>query len=147
MNQWKKLISLNLALAMLIGMIQPAVYAADETDPLLPDTEQTEPLADDAEPETDPADTPVASGICGNDLTWTLDSEGTLTVSGTGEMYDYDWQGQPWYTYNNSIKRLVLEEGITTVGQYAFYQAAVVLCFGRLSGHDDDRIYALSGVP
>ena len=31
----------------------------------------------------------VASGECGDNLTWTLDDQGTLTISGTGKMWDW----------------------------------------------------------
>ena len=58
----------------------------------------------------------VASGKCGANLTWELDSAGTLTVSGTGDMYDnYQWSGN-----KDSFKTLVIENGITSIGEYAF---------------------------
>lgn len=38
----------------------------------------------------------VTSGTCGENLTWTLDDAGTLTINGTGEMVDYNYQGGPW---------------------------------------------------
>ena len=37
----------------------------------------------------------VDSGSCGNSATWTLDDEGTLTISGTGEMYGYTYEYGP----------------------------------------------------
>ena len=72
----------------------------------------------------------VASGTCGEDLTWTLDSAGTLTVSGTGPMYDmYDWEAyediSPWRQYAESIKTVVVSEGVTSVGEKAFSSIAV----------------------
>ena len=58
----------------------------------------------------------VASGECGDDVTWTLDSEGTLTVSGSGEM------GNPsWDSVKDSIKKVVIEDGVTSIGNRAFY--------------------------
>ena len=79
------------------------------------------------------ADT-VASGYCGSEgdgknLTWTLDSEGVLTISGTGRMKDYammdsGFESQstaPWYNYRNQIKQLILSPNITSIGDYAFY--------------------------
>ncbi|MDY4220887.1 MAG: leucine-rich repeat protein, partial [Candidatus Faecousia sp.] len=52
---------------------------------------------------------------CGNDLTWTLE-DGTLTISGTGEMYDFcDWGGQ-----KDQITKVVVEEGVTSIGDHAF---------------------------
>lgn len=69
----------------------------------------------------------VGSGDCGDSLTWSVDTDGTLTISGTGAMWDYseifvgdgDWHTTaPWYAY--SPTRLVLEKGITYIGKYAF---------------------------
>lgn len=70
------------------------------------------------------ADT-VASGTCGaegSDLTWTLDSEGVLTISGTGAMKDYDDFGNraAWYANRDSIKTVSIGSGVTSVGTYAF---------------------------
>ena len=70
---------------------------------------------------------PVASGKCGENLTWSIDSKGTLTISGTGAMWDYDPVGAengdhtsaPWYDYDPV--KLVLEEGITYIGRCAFW--------------------------
>ena len=58
----------------------------------------------------------VDSGECGADLTWTLDSEGTLTISGKGEMLDYS----PWYNKKEAIQIVVIEYGVTRIGSYAF---------------------------
>lgn len=61
----------------------------------------------------------VASGSCGDNATWTLDSEGTLTISGSGEMKDY-WYDSPWYASKNSIVSVVVNNGITHIGDAAF---------------------------
>ena len=67
------------------------------------------------------ADT-VKSGTCGNDLTWALDDAGTLTISGTGEMDNYyDIDGIPWYDDSESIVKVVVEDGVTSIGSSAFY--------------------------
>ena len=61
-------------------------------------------------------------GLCGASLTWTLSEEGVLTISGTGEMFDYSSTSMPeWHNYRSYIHTLVLEEGITHIGDYAFY--------------------------
>ncbi|MDO5783828.1 MAG: leucine-rich repeat protein [Eubacteriales bacterium] len=58
----------------------------------------------------------IASGICGENLTWTLDSEGTLTISGTGEMTDYrNISDIPWITYQYDIKKVNIEYGATSI--------------------------------
>ena len=65
------------------------------------------------------ADT-VAEGTCGTSATWTLDSEGTLTISGTGEMDNMGWKTAPWYSYSTNIKKIVVGDGITYIGQNSF---------------------------
>ena len=70
------------------------------------------------------AESAAASGICGKNLTWTLDAAGTLTVSGTGAMKDYNYKGAPWYQSRDSIKAVVVESGVTTIGKYAFYDCS-----------------------
>lgn len=68
----------------------------------------------------------VKSGTCGANLTWKLEN-GTMTVSGIGPMtsYEYaaDWKGvgpAPWIDFYDSITAIVIEEGVTSVGSYAF---------------------------
>ena len=68
----------------------------------------------------------VASGVCGEDATWTLyelynPSGYELVISGTGAMTAYSEFGtqQPWYSYRNSIKSVTIENGVTTIGNYA----------------------------
>lgn len=67
----------------------------------------------------------VISGFCGGEgdgtnLTWSLDSGGTLTISGVGAMGDFSAMTQPWFDYREHLRTLVLEEGITTIGDHAF---------------------------
>lgn len=60
---------------------------------------------------------------CGDDLTWMLGEDGVLTISGTGEMYDYGDGGEalaPWNKHSGQITAIVLEEGVTTIGENAF---------------------------
>ena len=61
------------------------------------------------------------SGTCGDNLTWTLDSEGTLVVSGTGRMDNYgqDHGFVPW-DFRKSVKRLIISEGVENIGACAF---------------------------
>ncbi len=62
---------------------------------------------------------PVSSGECGENLTWTLDESGLLTISGSGDMEDYDTSA-PWKTYATIIKSVEIEFGVTSVGSLAF---------------------------
>ena len=63
-----------------------------------------------------------ASGECGDNVSWTLVNN-TLTISGTGEMYDYSEMTTPWYAdkYRLNIKKVVIKEGVTSIGDYAFF--------------------------
>lgn len=71
----------------------------------------------------------TASGKCGDNLTWTL-VDGVLTISGTGEMHDYyiKWNSEeqiqittaPWGKYYKEMQTVVIENGITYIGDYAF---------------------------
>jgi hypothetical protein len=53
-------------------------------------------------------------------LTWTFD-DGTLTISGTGEMpdYEYSWSA-PWYSNRESITTVLIEDGVKSIGSDAF---------------------------
>ncbi|HAG13569.1 MAG TPA: hypothetical protein DCG49_06870, partial [Ruminococcus sp.] len=63
----------------------------------------------------------VDSGTCGENLTWTLDDAGTLTISGTGEMTNWrSSNSMPWYDKRESIKNIVIKDGVTGIGDYAF---------------------------
>ena len=59
------------------------------------------------------------SGSCGDNLTWTL-SNGTLTISGTGAMADYEFYNSPWYDYRSSIKSVIINDSVTSIGARAF---------------------------
>lgn len=96
-NLLLKLLILASLLVLFIGVI-PSAYAADI----------------------------VASGYCGGEgdgtnLTWTLDSEGVLTISGTGKMKDYTSKNAPWQENGTDIKSIVFSSGTTYIGNYAFY--------------------------
>lgn len=63
--------------------------------------------------------TEVVSGICGDDLAWIFENS-TLTISGTGNMYDYATDTSPWYSLRNSIKKIIINNGVKTIGNCAF---------------------------
>lgn len=101
----RKLISYFLLISLLIGIAPTSVFAADI----------------------------VASGTCGvmgneSSLTWVLDSDGVLTISGTGEMRDYGYSSMggtaPWNNednpYGSQIKQVIVESGVTKIGWCAF---------------------------
>lgn len=85
-----------------------------------------------------PPVTVIASGDLNDDCHWALDSLGTLTLSGTGSLPDFEpyreirtpltpeqvralqQKMQPWYDYHSLIQHAVVEDGITSLGAYAF---------------------------
>ena len=91
----KRLLSFVLAVLMIASLLPATALAADIVD----------------------------SGTCGaegdgSNLTWTLDSEGVLTISGSGDMDDYGPSGAPWH---GRVKSAVIAEDVTSIGWYAFY--------------------------
>ena len=85
----KKTLSLILALLMVFSLLPASAFAANT----------------------------VQSGTCGENLTWTLDDEGVLTITGTNLM-----SNAPWSTYKDSIKSVVIGEGVMSVCDNAFYE-------------------------
>lgn len=65
------------------------------------------------------------SGSCGPNLIWTLTGKGVLTISGKGKMYDYSNNNRaPWEGYGK-VKRIKIGDGVTTIGDYAFYDCGM----------------------
>ena len=62
----------------------------------------------------------TASGSCGEALTWSLNSAGDLTVSGTGDMADFTATGAPWAEYRDQVKLVIVGQGVTSIGSSAF---------------------------
>lgn len=63
------------------------------------------------------------SGTCGENLTWSI-QDGTLTISGTGEMDSYSESNVPWYNYRDGINNIVINNGVTSIGDNAFTDCA-----------------------
>ena len=59
-------------------------------------------------------------GICGEHLTWGITNEGVLVISGSGDMYDFAYSDIPWLENQGSITKIIIEDGATSVGDYAF---------------------------
>ena len=67
------------------------------------------------------------SGTCGDNLIWNYDSSTyTLIISGTGAMYDYKSNNRPWEDYEDIIKEVIISDGATSIGAYAFYSCGKV---------------------
>ena len=74
-----------------------------------------------------PATSAAVGGKCGDDLYWSFDNN-VLTISGTGEMYDFiqktpqNKPGEPpWRLYDTKTSKIIIGEGCENVGEYAFY--------------------------
>ena len=93
-----------------------------EWDAIQKETGNDALISADFHPESDFA----VSGTCGEALTWTLDKDGVLTISGTGAMYDWVWDSAtgsanvPWGGYMDRIISVVIEDGVTSIGSFAF---------------------------
>lgn len=99
----------------------------------------------------------IASGNCGDNITWTIDNEGELHLSGSGPMYDYyfliipssyhdvfiapDWVGFDF------LKTLVIDEGITTVGREAFETLSNLSSISLPNTLESIGDYAFEGCP
>ena len=93
----KRIISMLLAIFMVVGMLPTVAFAADV----------------------------VAGGTCGASgasVNWVLDSDGVLTISGEGKMTNYNLASSkaPWSDYKSSLKKVVIESGVTKIGNNAF---------------------------
>ncbi len=113
MKTLKKALSVLLVTVMLLSAAPLAGFVGLELPELnLPDIEFNF-SADAAEV--------VASGNCGENVTYTLDSDGVLTISGTGAMNDYKSSSSvPWYSNRTAIKTVIIKKGVTSIGNSAF---------------------------
>lgn len=141
----KRVLSLLLALVMVFSILplsalaegdeEPAEVVEEVEEPAPEPSEEPDPEPQPAqEPEPDPAEEEkeplsvnetrdvIGSGTCGDNLTWTLTADGTLTISGTGDMINLEYYtyGYDWDYYNLSISQIILEPGVTSIGYYAF---------------------------
>ncbi len=97
--------------------------------------------------------TMVMNGWCGENLTWTLYKDGELRIEGSGDMIDYDSDSSvPWYSYRSMITKLTLPEGLTSIGNNAFYECTELTSVtipGNVTIIMDDafcRCYSLASV-
>ncbi len=64
----------------------------------------------------------INSGPCGPNATYNLYSSGTLEITGSGEMYQYDATPAPWYEFRDNISKIVISDNITKLGALAFVE-------------------------
>ncbi len=73
----------------------------------------------------EPYDAPpkiVASGQCGDNVTWTLDEKGAVVVSGEGDMWDYLYYNSPFHKHTEDITAITIQNGITAIGNWMFVE-------------------------
>ena len=88
---------------------------------------------------------PVISGTCGDNLTWSFDkSTGTLEISGTGYMYTDDFS-VPWGDYRLAITTVIINNGVTSIGYWAFDGCAYLTSVTIPDGVTSIGDYAFSG--
>ena len=74
-----------------------------------------------------------AQGGTTGPLVWEL-NDGTLTISGEGEMPDYELDNKaPWYAYAQFINTVVIENGVKSIGNYAFYTSFLIYKFNSVT--------------
>lgn len=65
----------------------------------------------------------AAQGDFSKSLHWTLGSDGTLTISGKGEMEDFEVDETPWEDVKEQVTKIVIQEGVKSIGDYAFVRS------------------------
>ena len=68
--------------------------------------------------------TPALSGKCGKNVSYSISDDGVLTISGTGAMNNFTYKSDisdcPWHGVRYALKKIVVEDGVTSIGSYAF---------------------------
>lgn len=77
------------------------------------------------------------AGSCGEDLSWSLDETGTLTISGTGDMEDFGGDDSPWAA-SDTVWTVIVEEGVTGISDNAFYD-----CYNLMEVYLADSVVSI----
>ncbi len=102
-----------------VSVLQTAIDNAQNS--LVNDISQEESDARISELQTAINDLVFITGTCGDFLTWSYDEESkTLSITGTGEMYDYTDSDSPWETLESEIENVYISRGVTSIGDNAF---------------------------
>ena len=131
----KRYLSLVLALTLVLSMLpvpsfaeeylieeSPAEFTEPVEEPTEPAEEATEPVEEPSAlakpPKKNAGSKITAQGTCGNDLTWALDSEGVLRVSGAGDMENNFFASSN--SYSELVNEVIIEDGVTSIGAHTF---------------------------
>lgn len=63
----------------------------------------------------------VSAGKCGDNISWRITEDYSLFIEGTGDMYSFAKETSPWMSYSESITGVFVSDGVTSIGDYAFY--------------------------
>ena len=94
----------------------------------------------------------MADGSCGENVSWSLSDSGVLTISGTGDMADFELGDAPWYSRRSEVRRLIVGDGVTAVGSAAFSGCGLIaelelpLTLHRIGDSAFDDVYGLKSV-
>lgn len=118
-------LALTLAVSPLTAAAEGRTEEAENAEILesIPEKAVTEDSFDAGVSNAEAMAATVASGTCGTKMKWTLDANGLLTISGSGKMDNYSESANaPWTRYYRSnINSIVISDGVTSIGNYAFY--------------------------
>lgn len=107
MKKAKRGFAFILSIFLLVGCVEPAASAAAFSQ-----------LKSSGEPVVYGI---AQSGTCGETATWELSDEGVLTISGSGAISDTGQHDMPWKDLRNDITSIVIDEGITRIGNWVFH--------------------------
>ena len=82
----------------------------------------------------------IASGACGEDASWVLNSNGVLEITGSGAMWDNEPNHTPWESYKQKIKQVVVDKDITYIGRFNFYWCSKLESVSFQEGSKLERI-------
>lgn len=126
---WKSICAMGIAISMVMPMAEPLTVVAEEAAQI--------------------SENVVASGVCGDNLEWSLNTENVLTISGEGDMYDWDVGDAPWTSSGYySIQEVIIGDGVTSVGSYAFYEKTNVtkITIGEKVTQINENAFAYIGI-
>lgn len=125
--------NLNGAVMLYNGKNLPVVMSVEVSD-ILDISEETETLEEQPEEKAYSQSEIIDRGKCGDNAEWTFYRDGTLIISGSGDMYDYTYDSgmikvgvveehpvnTDWYKYKDTITKIAIEKGITKIGNFSF---------------------------
>ena len=117
MKKQLRLLAWILSLTMLCELLPFSAFAQSDVGEALASTVST--LLDETNDIVD-------SGTCGDNVTWSFSSDGTLTISGTGDMF-FTEDHAPWYANRDKITHVEITQGVTSIEESAFLSCSKLI--------------------